>query len=165
MVCDIPDQSAKPKRKIGRPRTVSHNPDEMIKLGEEMLSWVIENDPIHLKEWYSINQGICYKDWKSIIQRAEFIPYYEQAISIVSMKYIDGTINNSIAQRFLRMYFRDLKEAEDELKKFEASLVKEDKPVDEKTEAHFKDLMTMLAKLQSERKIADNMVKNAEKSE
>lgn len=100
----------------GRPRTTSFPPEEMIKLGEEMIDWVKKNNPLHLSEWYSVHKGFIYKDWKAFIQLPEFLPYYEKAINIVGRQYLDknSNIREGVSQRFLRFYFRDLKEEEDE---------------------------------------------------
>lgn len=98
----------------GSPRTVSLSKNEMISLGKEMVEWVKENEPIHIKQWYSLQKRFTYNEWKSFIQLPEFLPYYQEALSIVSLKYIDGTINPSIAQRFLRVYFKDVKEEENQ---------------------------------------------------
>jgi len=51
----------------GRPRTTSLSPEEMIALGEEMLLWLKENEDyvLHLSDWYTLEKGFIYKDWKS----------------------------------------------------------------------------------------------------
>ncbi len=101
----------------GAPRKTSFSPEEMIALGEEMVKWVKENDPIHLSQWYTIHKMFLYKEWKTFIQRAEFIPYYEIVLKMVGMKYIDGKskdIKDSLCQRWQRVYFKDLRESEDE---------------------------------------------------
>ena len=99
----------------GRPRTTSFSEDEMIKLGQEMVKWVEEHRPLHLKQWYSIEKEFLYGEWKTFIQRKEFIPYYEKALAIVSLQYIqkDSDIKDGVSHRFLRLYFKDLKEEED----------------------------------------------------
>lgn len=100
-----------------RPRTVSLEPDEMIKLGQEMIDWVVENDPLHLSQWYTIHKGFTYNEWKTFYQCAEFFPYYEQALKLVGIKYLDGEskkIKQGISERWLRVYFKDLKEQEDQ---------------------------------------------------
>lgn len=101
----------------GAPRKTSFSPEEMIALGEEMLEWVIENDPIHLSQWYTIHKGFIYNEWKVFIKCSEFYPYYERALRIVGLKYIDGKnkdIKESLCQRWQRVYFKDLRESEDE---------------------------------------------------
>ena len=102
----------------GRPRTVSFTEEEMIELGEEMVTFVKKNKKtiLHLCEWYTIEKGFTYKEWKTFIQRAEFVPYYEQALKIVGLKYMDknSNVRDGISNRWQRVYFGDLKENEDE---------------------------------------------------
>ncbi len=72
----------------GRPRTTSFSVEEMIELGEEMVEWVIKNKKtLHLSEWYTIEKGFLYREWKTFIQREEFIPHYEKALKIIGKKY------------------------------------------------------------------------------
>lgn len=107
----------KKKNPVGAPRTVSPDPENMIDLGEEMLLWV-KNHPetIHLSEWYTIEKGFIYKDWKTFIQKKEFIPYYERALKLIGLNYIkkDTLIEPNIKARWQRVYFGDLREQEDE---------------------------------------------------
>ena len=110
----------KPKRKIGRPRTVSPEPAECIELGEEMVEWVILNKPTHLTEWFSIEKMIPWKMWDAMCQIPEFLPYYEIALSLVAKSARDGTLNTTIAQRFLSLYHRDMKRMENDDVKFKA---------------------------------------------
>jgi len=100
----------------GRPRTVSFSEEEMIDLGKEMVEWVKQNDPLHLSEWYTIEKMFIYEEWKTFIQRKEFIPYYQRALKIVGKNYLhnNGKVNPGISQRWQRVYFKDLKEQEDQ---------------------------------------------------
>ena len=102
---------------IGAPRSVSLAVKNMIALGEEMVTFVTKNKKtiLHLCEWYTIEKGFTYNQWKTFIQRPEFIPYYEQALKIVGLKYIDknSNVRDSISHRWQRIYFADLKEGED----------------------------------------------------
>ena len=101
----------------GAPRTVSLSPEEMIALGMEMVEYVKKNKKtiLHLCEWYTIEKGFTYKQWKTFIQREEFIPYYEQGLKIVGLKYVDknSNVRDKISDRWQRVYFGDLKEQED----------------------------------------------------
>jgi len=106
----------------GRPRTVSPPPEECIELGEEMVKWVSENSPTHLSEWYSIEKFIPWKMWNAMCELPEFLPYYEKALNIIARNARDGTLDKSIAQRFLSLYHRDLKQQEREEKAYESSL-------------------------------------------
>ena len=74
----------------GRPRTTSFSEDEMIELGIEMVDFVRKNKKtiLHLSEWYTIEKGFTYNEWKTFIQKPEFLPYYEQALKIVGLKYV-----------------------------------------------------------------------------
>ena len=103
--------------RTGAPRTVSPSTKDMIALGKEMVAWVKANKKtiLHLSEWYTIEKGYTYNKWKTFIQREEFIPYYEQALKIVGLKYVskNSNVRDSISQRWQRIYFRDLKEGED----------------------------------------------------
>lgn len=103
----------------GRPRTSSLSTEEMIQLGQEMVEWCIENKPLHLSEWYTIKKMFTYNQWKSFIQKKEFIPYYEKALKLVGIQYLDkeSRIRDGISQRWQRVYFKDLKEKEDKDKK------------------------------------------------
>jgi len=102
---------------MARPREFSFPPEKMIELGKEMIEYVKKNKNtiLHLCEWYTIEKGFTYNEWKTFIQRAEFVPYYEQALRIVGLKYVDKTSNvrEGISQRWQRVYFGDLKEQED----------------------------------------------------
>ena len=59
----------------------------------------------------------------------EFLPYYEKAQSIMRQKCVNGTIEKSFGQRYLRLYDRDLRDDEDDTKRFESSLRKEEAEV------------------------------------
>jgi hypothetical protein len=104
----------------GRPRTVTPQPEEMIKLGEEMLEWIRINKPLHLSEWYSGEMFITSKVWDTMQVAPEFFPYYEKALRMIGKQYLDKTskVRDSISHRWLRVYFKDLKREEDETAKF-----------------------------------------------
>ena len=106
----------------GAPRTVSLPPDEMIELGKEMVKWVKTHDVLHLSEWYTIEKGYTYNQWKTMHICQEFFPYYEQALKVVGRKYLDknSNIRDGISHRWLRVYFKDFKEEEDAKIDYEA---------------------------------------------
>jgi len=122
---------------VGRPRTVSFSREEMIELGKEMLKWVEENqeDILHLSEWYTIEKMFTYNEWKTFIQREEFIPYYEVCLRIVGKKYLDknSDVRDSISQRWQRVYFKDLKEEENDDKVFESKLKQKENEISAET--------------------------------
>ena len=106
-------KQTKSKRPAHRPRSVTPPMEDMIALGEEMVKWVKERPKtLHLSEWYTIEKGYTYNQWKTFIQKTEFLPHYERATKMIALRYLDGTINPTIASRFLRNYFGDLTERE-----------------------------------------------------
>jgi hypothetical protein len=111
-------------RPVGRPRTVSPPPEELENLGQEMLDWVSKNNPIHLSEWYSFQKFYTENAWKTMIVRPEFVGYYETALKMVGIKYLkkDSNIDSSVKHRWQRVYFKDLKEEEDETAKYNVSI-------------------------------------------
>ena len=102
----------------GAYRTVSLSPEGMIELGKEMVAFVRKHKDtiLHLSEWYTIEKGFTYNQWKTFIRKEEFEPYYEQALKIVGLKYVDKNTNvrDGISNRWQRLYFGDLREIEDE---------------------------------------------------
>lgn len=100
-----------------RPRVFAYSTAKMIELGQEMVEFVNENieDILHLSEWYTIEKGYTYNEWKNFIQIAEFLPYYEQALKIIGKKYVNknSNVRDKISDRWQRIYFPDLREQED----------------------------------------------------
>jgi len=147
----------------GRPRFVSLPPKEMEDLGKEMLAWIKLNKPIHLCQWYTIEKGFTYNEWKSFIQIPESLPYYEQALKLVGMKYLDGTVDKSIAQRFLRVYFKDLKEEENDQLEYESKLrSREASTVSEDAIIRHDAMMSQIRSLQTDRKRASKTINDAQ---
>lgn len=114
---------------MARPRSISLSPEEMIALGEEMMNWLKENEHyvLHLSDWYTLHKGFTYNEWKSFIVKDEFYPYYEKALKFVGRKCLDkeSKLREATAQRFLRVYYKDVKEEEDAAIKFKSDLDKE----------------------------------------
>jgi len=99
----------------GRPRTVSLSPKEMIQLGEDMIDWILENEPLHLSQWYCIEKGYTDKEFDTMHVAPEFFPYYEKALKIIGLQYLqkNSDIEPSLKQRWQRVYFKDLRRQED----------------------------------------------------
>lgn len=111
----------------GRPRTVCPDDEELIKLGEELVNWCNTeptSNKLHITQWWSGEKFIRSNVWEMMIRKNDFGGYYEKALRILAIKYIDGTINATIAGRFLRLYFADLRASDDELLKLKAELAK-----------------------------------------
>lgn len=144
----------------GRPRTASLPPKEMIELGKEMVAWVKKNNPMHIKQFYSIHKKILFKDWDAMTQLPEFLPYYEQAMAQISLQYIDKTssIRDSIAHRFLRLYFREVRNQEDEDARFEVMLKSEN--AEQVPESVVNSLECMLSLMRERQSARKNEAKN-----
>jgi hypothetical protein len=101
----------------GRPRTSIPEKEELIALGEDLLAWASEKKKGELRcrwcEWYAKKHFFIRKQWKRMVDTEEFRPYYESAQVFLGEKWIDGTINQSIAHRYLRIYDPELREEED----------------------------------------------------
>ena len=112
------------KNPVGRPRTSSPSPEKCIELGEDLVKWAMEKTDewrCLFQQWYSLKQGILRKDWKTLIQSPEFLPYYEKAQSALAIKCM-LLMKEGFGHRYIRLYDRDLIEEENENKKFEADL-------------------------------------------
>jgi hypothetical protein len=101
---------------MARPRTVSLEPEEMIKLGEEMVEWVIENKPIHLSMWYTQLKDFTDNEWNAMRQIPEFLHYYTKALKLVGYGYLDkdSKVDSKLKDRWQRVYFKDLRDQEDQ---------------------------------------------------
>lgn len=140
-----------------RPREFSFPPDEMIKLGNEMISYVKKNKKtiLHLSEWYTIEKGFTYNEWKNFIQKEEFFPYYEQALKIVGLKYVDKSSNvrDGISNRWQRLYFGDLREIEDA--DAEAEAARKASALKSETKAIEEEKMRVMDEVQRNKRVLD----------
>lgn len=114
-----------PKQKVGRPRTTTPNDEELIELGKKLVTWATE-ETVELRcrfcQWYSLENGILDKQWELMVAKPEFQGYYEQARVALSKRFLDGTIKEGIAHRFLRIYCPEVKQTENEKAEFESKL-------------------------------------------
>ncbi len=109
----------------GRPRTTTPPKKELIELGEELVKWATEETKeirIRYCEWYNLVKGITKKEWEMMLEKPEFQCYYEKARTALAKRWIDGTVNSSIAHRFLRIYCPEVKRDEEEKLEYEAKI-------------------------------------------
>lgn len=115
----------------GRPRTSSPTKEELIELGEDLVKWASkkpdkgEAPRLRYCDWYT-EQGFVRSQWENFKDKPEFSWYYQRAQSILATKFIDGTVNSSIAHRYLRVYDPHLKNSEDDDAIFNSKLKKEE---------------------------------------
>lgn len=110
----------------GRPRYVEPvSKEECDNLGKELVKWATEpteEKRTSLGFWYSLEKGILRRQWKALIQRPEFLPYYESAQLALARKLHNDELEKGMAQRYLRLFDRDLVEEENEQAKYDAEL-------------------------------------------
>ncbi len=105
----------------GRPRTAIPEKKELIELGKDLVEWSqkefesAKDAPTRWCEWYT-DRGFVRKQWEHMREKTEFQWYYEKALSNISKRYSDGTINASIAHRYLRVYDHELRDQENQEK-------------------------------------------------
>lgn len=125
----------------GRPRTAIPDKEELIKLGEDLVKWAQgqqkKSEPLRVRfcDWYT-DLGFIRKQWEHMREKPEFQWYYEKARCLLGLRYIDGTVNQSIAHRYLRMYDPELRDdenvdADDNEKRKASALKNEAKAVEE----------------------------------
>jgi len=122
---------------VGRPRTTTPPPEELIELGKDMVRWATEKTSelrFHLNQWYCLKLGISHADFELMKDKPEFHPYYEQARIAISKRYVDSSIAPPIAQRFIRHYFPEVKGDEDDTLRLKAELAKKEKELDAATD-------------------------------
>jgi len=110
----------------GRPRDIEpYSVEDTIALGKELLEWATEETEekrVSMNLFYSLKKMIPRKEWKSIVQRKEILPYYEAAQSALCHKIYSDTVKEGYGNRLLRLVQRDLIEEENEQSKFDAEL-------------------------------------------
>jgi len=114
---------------MGTHRTTTPEDPELEKLGEELVKWATEESKelrFQLKQWWCLEKGLLKKQWDLMCEKPVFQAYYERAQTALSTRYVDGSINAPIANRFLRLYFPEIRKEEDEKAKYLANLNKED---------------------------------------
>lgn len=96
-----------------RTRIMAPSDEELLKLGEDLLIWANKPDSLFMAQFYSCEKHILRKDWKNIIQRMPFVPYYEEAQIIIGTRHLTGALKEGIAHRFIRLYHHDVREDDD----------------------------------------------------
>ena len=107
----------------GRPRTAIPEKDELIELGKDLVNWASEQTEelrCQYAQWYCVKHGFIKKQWEHMREKPEFQCYYEQARQLIGLRYVDGSVNQSIAHRFLRVYVPEVKEQEDTKRRSES---------------------------------------------
>lgn len=99
----------------GRPPK-TYSDKEAKDLGEDLLKWAQSTEGKEAMIWvdWYMHKGMFRSDWKALIQRTEFLPYYEMARQILNKNIV---LNKNIAQsygnRYLSLYDDELNEHEE----------------------------------------------------
>ena len=156
---------------MARPRTASPEDDELIVIGENLVKWAKGEDlqPGEKRwrycEWY-LEQGLVRSQWEKMIEKPAFRWYYEQAQGLLAKNYIDGSVNPSIAHRFIRIYCPDVKDEENAKTKYDAEISSQHNvvPVSDAIAAQQTAILEQLAGLQVSRTAARSNSKTDSKS-
>ena len=137
----------------GAPRTVSPTKVECIELGKHLVKWAKEEDKkdphTRFAQWYSLEKEILRKHWKTLIQREEFVPYYEGAQAALAKRVMDPKVmDKSFGNRFIRCYDKELVESENEEVAFKAQAAK--KQEEENQDDSIRKLAQALKELEKE---------------
>ena len=153
----------------GRPRLVSLPPEEMEKLGQEMVEWVKINKPIHLSMWYTQEKDFTDEQWDAFRKCPEFIHYYTKALKLVGYSYLDkdSNVDVRLKDRWQRVYFKDLKEEEDETarQRLEQELQLKNQQQQQGTEEQNKKIDQLCEEFRKAQSIASNAAASKVKSE
>lgn len=103
----------------GRPPELFSD-EEVIELGKDLVSW-LEGDgkeEFMFEDWYFKKHNMFRSDWKSLIQRLKFLPYYEIARKKITTNMVKNKdIAQSYGNRYLGLYDNDVRDHEKEIAK------------------------------------------------
>lgn len=118
---------------VGRPPKLYLNED-LPKMGEDLIKW-LENEGRYqfmFEPWYFRIHGMFRKDWKELIQRETFRPYYEIARKIMASNMVmNKDVPQSYGNRYLGLYDDEVHHHEEDIRDKEAAR----KNLDEDSEA------------------------------
>ena len=97
--------------------------DEVVELGKDLLDWLDREgkEEIHFEPWFYGKHKMFRDDWKNLIQRKYFLPYYK----IARKKIMGNVIKNkeipqSYGNRYLNYYNDEMLEHEEGIRDREA---------------------------------------------
>jgi len=104
--------------------------EEAIALGEDLLRWVGQEGlgTLVWVDWYYDVHKMFRADWKSLVQRPEFLPYYEIARKKMTRNItLNDNIPQSYGNRYLNYYDDELLSHEEGIKDRDAMRGKDGK--------------------------------------
>lgn len=144
----------------GRFRTVCPSDEELVVLGEELVEWVRQNNPVHICEWYQFEKDITDNCWEVMIQKEVFLAYYKKALKMIGLNYLkeDTGIEPNVKNRWLRLYWKDLRKQEDQDK--DDDIARQRQLGETVDEEQIKQMEALLSQLKSSRNKAINSNKS-----
>ncbi len=148
----------------GAPRITTPPKEECIKLGQDLVQWATEETSeirTSFSFWYALKHSIIYEHWKLLKQKDEFRPYYEKARAALASKLHKQQLEKGLAHRYIRLYDRELSDAEDQDKIFDSNLKKEE--VKQASAEDIQRLNALMNQLSSLRSSSDQAINNNNK--
>lgn len=112
----------------GRPPNLFSREDAE-ELGKDLLEWIESKDgkeTLFWVDWYYNKHKMFREDWKALIQRSEFLPYYNLARQKLTKNIIfNDRIAQSYGNRYLARYDDELLEHEESVRDRDAQRGKE----------------------------------------
>lgn len=106
------------KLPVGRPPELI--PDEALdELGRDLLHWLDNDgkDEVFFHPWFYDIKGMFRGDWKALIKRTGFVPYYEVARKKISNNLMRSkNIPQSYGNRYLGLYDDEVRDDEESVK-------------------------------------------------
>lgn len=105
--------------------------EEVIELGKDLVSWVESSEgksTLIWVDWYWDKHNMFRPDWKALIQRPEFLPYYQLARQKLARNIVlNDNIPQSYGNRYLNLYDDSVLEHEEAAKDRDATRGKDGK--------------------------------------
>lgn len=101
----------------GRPPLVIPD-EELDSLGEDLLAWLDDEgcESAFFQDWFFDIKGYSRTDWKGLIKREGFRPYYEIARQKMASNMMKSDLDKGYVHRYLGKYDDELHEFEEEVK-------------------------------------------------
>lgn len=107
-----------PGNKVGVNSTTGRPPslctdEECEILGKDLVEWIkTQREQTHFIEWYYDRHGMFRDDWKALVQRAVFLPFYKVARQLMTAQMMKSKMHPSYINRYIAMYDDELRDEE-----------------------------------------------------
>ena len=90
--------------------------DQVIEMGKDLVNWLSNEgkESLYFLDWFFKKKGMFRDDWKALIQRKQFLPYYKIARQIMTDNMVrNDKIHHSYGHRYLARYDDEIHEHEE----------------------------------------------------